>query len=124
MTKPIDIDDRTAQFVEDNVPKVGCTPFIPISGQSFSCQQDWINRASRVLTRHDKYHNTERNGPAQGWRGEHFTTMCFDQRGRRCRAGRDFQQAEDDGAYPIWWIWPDQICELITGAIAKAEGWT
>ena len=87
--------------------------FIPIEGQSFSNQQDWINRAAKKLTDHPKYHNTEHQGPAKGWRGEHFTTMCFDQKGRRCRNGADFQRAEDEGTYPIWWVWPDQIAGLI-----------
>jgi len=88
-------------------------PIIPIPGQSFSCEQDWINRASRVLTCHPQYRNTEHDGPATGWRGPHFTTMCFDQKGRRCRNGGDFQRAKDDNAYPIWWIWPDQIAPLL-----------
>ena len=87
--------------------------FVPIKGQSFSCQQDWVNRASRVLTGHAEYRNTEHDGPATGWRGYHFTALCFDQQGRRCRNGGDFQRAEDDGAYPIWWIWPDQVASTV-----------
>lgn len=97
------------------------TPFVAVDGQSFRCQQDWINRAPHVLTRHPQYHNTEHDGPAKGWRGAHFTTMCFDQLGRRVRNGGDFQRAEDDATYPVWWIWPDQIAELLmTKSVADA----
>jgi len=86
--------------------------FVPIPGQSFRSQQDWINRARRALTSHPDYRNTE-HGDGKGWRGAHFTALCFDQQGRRVRDGGDFQRAEDDGAYPVWWVWPDQIAELL-----------
>lgn len=87
--------------------------FVAIDGQSFSSHQDWVNRASRVLTAHPKYFNTEHDGPETGWRGEHFTALCFDQKGRRCRIGADMRRAKDEGAFPVWWIWPDQIAELV-----------
>lgn len=87
--------------------------FVPVEGQSFSSEQDWINRATRALTSHPDYHNTEHDGPAKGWRGRHFTAMCFDQKGRRVRNGGDFKRATEDNAYPIWWIWPDQIVDCL-----------
>lgn len=90
-------------------------PFIPIHGQSFSCEQDWINRASSVLTNHPQYRNTEHVGPANGWRGDHFTALCFDQHGRRCKCGADFRIAREDDAYPVWWVCPDQIAALLMG---------
>ena len=90
-------------------------PFIPIPGQSFSCEQDWINRAAGALTDHPQYRNTEHVGPAKGWRGDHFTALCFDQRGRRCKRGADFRIAREDDAYPVWWVWPDQIAALLMG---------
>ena len=89
--------------------------FVAIEGQSFSSHQDWVNRATSCLTNHVRYHNTEHDGPEKGWRGEHFVTMCFDQLGRRCRNGGDFRRAEEDSAYPIWWVWPDQIAGLLMG---------
>jgi hypothetical protein len=66
------------------------------------------------LTRHPEYNNTEhgKDPGAIGWRGHHFTTMCFDSRGRRCRQGSDFMRARDEGTFPVIWIWPDQIWEL------------
>lgn len=87
--------------------------FVAIDGQSFASHGEWVVRATRCLTSHPKYHNTEHQGPAKGRRGEHFTALCFDQKGRRVRNGGDFQRAEDEGAFPVWWVWPDQIAELI-----------
>lgn len=87
--------------------------FVAIQGQSFASKAQWINRASRVLTGHPEYHNTEHDGPGKGWRGPHFTALCFDQKGRRCRIGADFMRADEEDAYPIWWVWPDQIAGLL-----------
>ncbi|WP_404415428.1 hypothetical protein [Brevundimonas vesicularis] len=86
--------------------------FIPVEGQSFSCEQDWINRATRALTRHPQYRNTE-HGETKGWRGPHFTALCFDQAGNRMRNGGDFKRAANEATYPVWWIWPDQIEPLL-----------
>lgn len=91
-------------------------PFVAVEGQSFASHQHWVLYATRRLTAHPNYNNTEHNGPAKGWRGPHFTALCFDQKGRRCRNGGDFQRAEDEGAFPVWWVWPDQIAELIMAA--------
>lgn len=87
--------------------------FVPVEAQSFASKRDWINRAPHVLTSHPLYRNTEHEGPDTGWRGEHFTALCFDQEGRRCRNGGDFTRAEERDAYPVWWIWPDQIPALL-----------
>lgn len=87
--------------------------YVAIKGQSFCVLQDWVNRASRALTSHPEYRNTEHSGPAKGWRGPHFTALCFDQKGRRCRNGGDFQRAHDEDAFPVWWVWPDQIAGLL-----------
>ncbi|WP_341020959.1 hypothetical protein [Brevundimonas diminuta] len=91
-------------------------PLVPIDGQSFASEQDWINRASRVLTAHQSYNNTE-HGDDHGWRGRHFTALCFDQAGNRMRCGGDFMRATKEATYPVWWIWPDQIV-----SIARARG--
>ena len=93
-------------------------PFVPIEGQSFSCEQDWINRATRMLTGHPQYNDTQ-HGDTKGYRGFHFTAMCFDQLdqlGRRVRQGGDFMRATKDNAYPVWWIWPDQIADALLSA--------
>lgn len=83
--------------------------FVPVRGQCFSSQLDWVARARHVLTAHPNYCNTEHDGDAEGWRGPHFTALCFDQTGYRCRNGFDFELAE----YPVWWVWPDQIAALL-----------
>jgi len=87
-------------------------PFIPVDGQSFRSHQAWVVYASRVLTSHPNYCNTER-GDRTGWRGEHFTALCFDQLGRRCRNGGDMRRADEENAFPVWWVWPDQIADLL-----------
>jgi hypothetical protein len=88
-------------------------PFVPVPGQSFANKREWIARAQYVLTAHPEYRNTEHDGAVKGWRGHHFTALCFDQKGRRVRQGSDFQHAEDDDAFPVWWVWPDQIAGLL-----------
>lgn len=86
--------------------------FVAVEGQSFSSHQDWVNRATRELTSHPQFRDTQ-HPTKKGWQGYHFTAMCFDQMGRRCRNGGDMQRASDDGAFPVWWIWPDQVAELV-----------
>lgn len=86
----------------------GVTTSVPVEGQCFTSEQDWINRASRALTCHADYNNTE-HGDAKGWRGPHFTALCFDRAGNRIRNGADFKRATHENTYPVWWIWPDQI---------------
>lgn len=89
----------------------------PFADQTFDSFQQWVNQAIFCLTCHHEYNNTE-HGETKGWRGYHFTALCFDSFGRRCRKGSDFQRAHDEGAFPVWWIWPDQIVEAITAARA------
>jgi hypothetical protein len=79
--------------------------------QRFDSFEQWVNKASSWLTRHHQYNNTE-HGDKVGWRGHHFTALCFDSKGRRVRNGGDFQRARDESAFPIHWIWPDQLLEL------------
>lgn len=86
--------------------------FVAVDGQFFHSHQDWVNRASRVLTNHPEFHDTQ-HPKKKGWTGYHFTALCFDQQGRRVRNGLDFQRAADDGAFPVWWVWPDQLAELL-----------
>lgn len=92
----------------------------PYERQQFTSHQQWVNKASSWLTRHPQYNNTE-HGEIKGWRGNHFTAMCFDSLGRRVTNGGDFRRAEEEGAFPVWWIWPDQIPELV-GRIGELRG--
>ena len=93
---------------------MGDKPFVPVEGQCFTSHQQWVNNASSWLTRHPQFNNTE-HGKGAGWRGKHFTALCFDQKGRRVRQGSDFQRAHDEDAFPVWWVWPDQIAPLLMG---------
>lgn len=72
--------------------------------QSFSSFQEWINKATSWLTRHEKY-------------GNYFHAICFDSTGRICKNGRDFETA----VYPVYWIWPDQNLFNMVDSV-KREG--
>lgn len=87
----------------------------PFGDQTFDHFEQWVSRASTWLTCHPDYNDTE-HGERKGWRGHHFTALCFDSFGRRCSNGREMQRARDEGAFPVWWIWPDQIVDAITRA--------
>jgi hypothetical protein len=90
---------------------------VPFEGQMFRTHQEWVNKAQSWLTSHPQYNNTEHGG--KGWRGNHFAALCFDSIGRRCTCGADMRRAEEEGAFPVWWIWPDQICELVRQAVTR-----
>jgi len=79
--------------------------------QKFDSHQDWVRRATRRLTAHDSYFDANQ-GDNAGYRGPHFTAICFDAKGRRCWSGMEMRRAEADGAFPVSWIWPDQAIEL------------
>jgi len=63
--------------------------------QQFPCFQTWVNKASSWLTRHERY-------------GQFFKAICFDSFGRICLNGGDMRRADEDGAFPVYWVWPDQ----------------
>jgi len=104
----------------DQEAVIPAAPFIAVVGQSFGGEQEWVNRAKRALTSHPQYHNTE-HGETKGWRGAHFTALCFDQAGNRMRNGGDFMRATREGTYPVWWVWPDQLNGLLRAAADKAR---
>jgi len=89
----------------------------PYGDQRFDNFDQWVCHASSWLTCHEEYNDTQ-HGDTKGYRGEHFTALCFDSKGRRCTRGADMQRARDEDAFPVWWIWPDQIVP----ALQKAEG--
>lgn len=61
--------------------------------QCFDSFVVWVNKASSWLTR----------------RGPHVKAICLDVRGRLCADGADFMRARDEGAFPVRWLWPDQV---------------
>lgn len=74
--------------------------------QRFETFDEWVNKASSWLTRHPQY------SPARD-----FRAICFDSKGRICRMGADFMRADKEGAFPIYWVWPDQnLFEAIQNA--------
>lgn len=96
----------------------------PFGDQTFDNFQQWVNKASSWLTCHHEYNDTQ-HGETKGWRGHHFTALCFDSLGRRCRNGADMQRARDEDAFPVWWIWPDQIVSALsadTGSSPTQQG--
>ena len=46
--------------------------------------------------------------------------LCFDAMGRQCLCGDDMSRARDENTFPVWWVWPDQIPELVR-RIAELE---
>jgi len=93
----------------------------PFGDQTFDNFQQWVNKASSWLTCHNEYNDTQ-HGENKGWRGHHFTALCFDSFGRRCRIGADMQRARDEDAFPVWWIWPDQIVPALSKALGQDGG--
>lgn len=89
--------------------------------QRFDSFQQWVDKASSWLTGHPEYNDTE-HSKSKPWRGHHFKAICFDAKGRLCRIGLDFQRARDDKAFPVRWIWPDQIGPRLLELEAALEG--
>ena len=73
--------------------------------QSFRSFEEWVNKASSWLTR----------------RGPHERAVCFDTKGRVCRNGGDFMRARDEDAFPVRWMWPDDVAQAAVTAATKAE---
>lgn len=69
--------------------------------QRFDTFVQWLDKAPSWLTR----------------RGPREHAVCFDTRGRVCTNGGDFGRARDDDAFPVRWMWPDQIAAMATGAV-------
>lgn len=94
--------------------------------QSFETFNQWVDCASRWLTEHPRYLETRE--PVNQTRAAPgmlpFRAICFDARGRLCRSGADFMRARDEGAFPVRWVWPDQVGATIRGMeqrIAKMD---
>lgn len=73
--------------------------------QQFASKEEWVNRGLSWLTRHPMW-------------GDYFKAICFDARGRYVGNGGDFRRAEEDGAFPVRWLWPDQVGPM---ALLNAE---
>lgn len=71
--------------------------------QKFNSVQEWVNKGRSWLTRRQK---TDSNGHP------YFKAVCFDAKGRLVACGGDFHRATDEDAFPVRWLWPDQIAEI------------
>lgn len=84
---------------------------IDIKDQKFDTFNEWVNMASRYLTAHPRYNegiNYSEPHP--------FKATCFDSLGRLCLNGGDMRRADEQNAFPVYWIWPDQIGEALIAA--------
>lgn len=77
--------------------------------QSFSSFEEWVNKASSWLTRHPEYNE------------RYFRAICFDSKGRICRQGGCMARARDEGAFPVYWVWPDQNLFNVIDSIERQE---
>lgn len=76
--------------------------------QQFETFQAWINKASSWLT----------------WRGPQDHFVCLDAKNRVCRNGGDMWRAHNEGAFPVRWLWPEDVAgmaETHAGQLADAE---
>lgn len=64
--------------------------------QQFENFHTWVNKASSWLTR----------------RGTHVHAVCLDAEGRLCQIGGDFMRARDEDAFPVRWLWPEDVATL------------
>lgn len=71
--------------------------------QQFDTFTEWCNKAPSWLTR----------------RGTDVHAICYDAKGRLCTIGGDFMRARDENAFPVKWIWPDQVVEVVLHADDK-----
>lgn len=64
--------------------------------QSFASEQEWVLKGRSWLTR----------------RGPNVRAICYDAKGRHCPTGFEFGRAQVENAFPVRWIWPDQVAEM------------
>ena len=80
--------------------------------QRFDSFQEWVNKASSWLTRHPDYHD---------YAHSQFKAVCFDSKGRHVKNGGDFARARDEDAFPVHWLWPDQIGQVALEWVAATQ---
>lgn len=81
--------------------------------QHFATHLQWCQKASSWLTKHPDY-NDGKDGRST------FRATCFDNKGRLCLVGADFKRAEDEQAFPVYWVWPDQVGPILLEALDDA----
>lgn len=71
--------------------------------QQFSSMQEWVNKGRSWLTRRQMLDSSGH---------PYFSAVCFDAKNRLVSNGGDFMRAEKEDAFPVRWLWPDQIAEI------------
>lgn len=69
--------------------------------QDFESFQQWVNKASSWIDKH---------------------AICFDAKGRRCRIGKDFMLARDEGAFPVFYTWDKEEADEAMSALRALAG--
>jgi len=64
--------------------------------QQFKDITEWVNKGRSWLTR----------------RGSHVHAICFDMKRRPILCGGDFMRARDEDAFPVRWLWPNQVARM------------
>lgn len=77
--------------------------------QKFEDFQDWVNTATRKLAYYERDANLRSVATTPP---DLERAICFDTKGRRCLIGKDFSRARDEDAFPVRYIWPDQMISL------------
>jgi hypothetical protein len=70
--------------------------------QRFDTYAQWVDKAPSWL----------------GQRGPHEKAICLDSRNRLCAIAPDFARARDEEAFPVRWLWPEDVATL---AVALAS---
>jgi hypothetical protein len=39
--------------------------------------------------------------------------ICFDSLGRHCTCGADFMRARDENTFPVRWLWPNEVGQVV-----------
>jgi len=71
--------------------------------QQFDSFQEWVNKGRSWLTRRQRIDSNDH---------PYNRAVCFDMKGRLVQNGGDFARARDEDAFPVRWLWPDQIAEI------------
>lgn len=79
--------------------------------QQFDSFDEWLEKG-QLWTRRPK--STE-------------AAICFDAKGRICNGVEGFKRARNESAFPVRWLWPSQVPEILNRAenvaIAIGMGW-
>lgn len=76
----------------------------------FDSHDDWKKNKHRLMV-HPNFHDVL------------FRPHCYDTMGRLCDSAVDFRRAQIENAFPVKWVWPDEIGNLAND-LKKQEGFS